>query len=284
MAIRVDETTDAMVSIAKFLGGYPGRKNLLWFSESFPDWIAPSSDFGADSFQGTADYSDKIRKASQALTDARIAVYPVDARGLEANQITSASSNPHINPRNPGGGFGGQLGRENNTRIDTQATMQQIAEQTGGKTCVNTNDLSGCVQGALDDSSAYYELAYYPENVKWDGKFHKITVKSNQHGIKLRYRTRLFRHRTGRARPADSGENPPAGLYRSVVLNGGFPDGGIDRAKATRSRRRGRSPILADDFAELADPRAGRRVAATESSNGDLRIHSEWRFVSDLSP
>ncbi|MGA8011735.1 MAG: VWA domain-containing protein, partial [Candidatus Acidiferrales bacterium] len=192
MAIRVDETTDAMVSIAKFLGGYPGRKNLLWFSESFPDWIAPSSDFGADPFQGTADYSDKIRKASQALTDARIAVYPVDARGLEANQITSASSNPQINPRNPGGGFGGQLGRENNTRIDTQATMQQIAEQTGGKTCVNTNDLSGCVQGALDDSSAYYELAYYPENVKWDGKFHKIAVKSNQHGIKLRYRTGYF--------------------------------------------------------------------------------------------
>ena len=47
MAIRVDETTDAMVSIAKFLGGYPGRKNLLWFSESFPDWIAPTSDFGS---------------------------------------------------------------------------------------------------------------------------------------------------------------------------------------------------------------------------------------------
>ena len=64
--------------------------------------------------------------------------------------------------------------------------------RTGGKTCENTNDLSGCVQGALDDSSAYYELAYYPENVKWDGKFHKITVKSNQHGIKLRYRTGYF--------------------------------------------------------------------------------------------
>ena len=43
MAIRVDETTDAMTSIAKFLGGYPGRKNLLWFSESFPNWIAPTS-------------------------------------------------------------------------------------------------------------------------------------------------------------------------------------------------------------------------------------------------
>ena len=70
--------------------------------------------------------------------------------------------------------------------------MQQFADETGGKTCVNTNDLSGCVQGALDDSSTYYELGYYPENVKWDGRFHKLTVKSTQHGIKLRYRSGYF--------------------------------------------------------------------------------------------
>ena len=192
MSIRVDETTDAMVSISKFLGGYPGRKNLLWFSESFPIWIAPTSDFGSDSFAGTAAYGDKVRKATDALTDARIAVYPVDARGLQVNQLYSAAQNPHINQQNPGGGFGGQLNRDNNTRLDAQATMEQFAEETGGKTCVNTNDLSGCVQQALDDSSTYYELAYYPENVKWDGKFHKFTVKSSQHGVRLRYRSGYF--------------------------------------------------------------------------------------------
>jgi VWFA-related protein len=214
MSIRVDETTDAMVSIAKFLGGYPGRKNLLWFSESFPEWIAPNPDFGADPFQGTGDYTDKIRKAYEALTDARIAVYPVDARGLEANQITSASSTPQTNPQNPGGGFGGQLSRENGTRIDTQATMEEFAMRTGGKTCENTNDLSGCVQAALDDSSAYYELAYYPENVKWDGKFHKITVKSNQHGIKLRYRTGYFA-----TEPGASAKLSPDKLLEQVCMD-----------------------------------------------------------------
>jgi VWFA-related protein len=192
MALRVDETTDAMVSIAKFLGGYPGRKNLLWFSESFPDWIAPSADFGSDSFAGIATYADKIRKASDALTDARIAVYPVDARGLEVNQLYSAGQDPHINRNNPGASLGGALSRDNSARFDAQATMQQFADETGGKTCVNTNDLSGCVQGALDDSSTYYELGYYPENVKWDGRFHKLTVKSTQHGIKLRYRSGYF--------------------------------------------------------------------------------------------
>jgi VWFA-related protein len=192
MAVRVDETADAMVSISNFLGGYPGRKNLLWFSESFPNWIAPSADFGSQPFLGSATYSDKIQRATQALADARIAVYPVDARGLEVNQLYNASQDPHINSNNPGAGFGGQINRDNNSRLDSQATMDQIAEQTGGKTCANNNDLSGCVQGALDDSSTYYELAYYPEGVKWDGKFHKINVKTDQHGVKLRFRAGYF--------------------------------------------------------------------------------------------
>jgi VWFA-related protein len=189
MAVRVDETTDAMVSIAKFLGGYPGRKNLLWFSESFPNWIAPNAAFGSDSFMGTADYSDRIRRASEALADARIAVYPVDARGLEANSLYSTATTPHINRNDPGGSLAGTMNRENSTRIDTQATMEMIAEASGGKVCTNNNDLSGCVQAALDDSSIYYELGYYPENVKWDGRFHKISVKTTAKGARLRYRT-----------------------------------------------------------------------------------------------
>jgi VWFA-related protein len=192
MAIRVDETTDAMAAIAKYLGGRPGRKNLLWFSSSFPNWIAPTSDFGADAFQGSATYEDKIRNAFESLADAQVSVYPVDARGLETSQLYSTAQNPHISRTNPGAGFGSQLSRENNRRLDTQATMEEIAAATGGKTCENTNDLSGCVQSALNDSSVYYELAYYPENTKWDGTFHKIIVKSMQRGARLRYRTGYF--------------------------------------------------------------------------------------------
>ncbi|MGA9940050.1 MAG: VWA domain-containing protein [Candidatus Acidiferrales bacterium] len=207
MSIRVDETTDAMAEIAKYLGGYTGRKNLIWFSGSFPIWIAPTSDFGGNpalgispsttkipgqEFGGAADYSDKVRAAAEALTDARVAVYPVDASGLEASNLYSVAQNPQINQVNPGAGFGNQLAREDNTRSDAQATMKEISESTGGRTCTNTNDLAGCVQEALDDSSSYYELSYYPENIKWDGHFQKITVKTQRHGVRLAYRRGYF--------------------------------------------------------------------------------------------
>jgi VWFA-related protein len=185
---RVDETADAMRSVAKYLAGYPGRKNLIWFSESFPIWIEPTADFGSDPFIGSTTYGGKVREAADALTDARVAVYPVDARALEGPQAYSASNENMSTPGQPGGAIGGALAREDWERIDSQATMDEIADETGGKTCKDTNDLAGCVKRALDESSSYYELGYYPENVKWDGQFHKITVKTERKGIKLSYR------------------------------------------------------------------------------------------------
>jgi VWFA-related protein len=206
-AVRVDETTDAMVGIARYLGGYPGRKNLIWFSDSFPIWIAPTFEFGGNpalgpsfsttkipgqEFGGSGSYTEKIRAAAEALTDAKVAVYPVDTKGLTVPQAYSAGQAPQINRFDNGAYLGSQLIREDNTRSDEQATMDEIAESTGGKTCTNTNDLAGCVQSALNDSSSYYELVYYPENVKWDGHFQKITVKTEQHGVKLAYRRGYF--------------------------------------------------------------------------------------------
>jgi VWFA-related protein len=41
MDIRVRETLDSLRAIARYLGGYPGRKNLLWVSSSFPSCSTP---------------------------------------------------------------------------------------------------------------------------------------------------------------------------------------------------------------------------------------------------
>jgi VWFA-related protein len=188
MAARIADTTTAMEQIATYLAGYSGRKNLIWFSESFPNWIEPSSDFGTNPFSGSASYMNQINAAAQALTDARVAVYPVDAKGLSGEEYFSATQNPHVNQRNPGAGFASQLNRQDKARLAAQATMEEIAESTGGRTCLNTNDLAGCVQSALNDSSSYYELAYYPQDIAWDGRFHKITIKTARHGLKIAYR------------------------------------------------------------------------------------------------
>ncbi len=60
------------------------------------------------------------------------------------------------------------------------------------RTCKNTNDLSGCVNAALRDSSSYYQLDFYPQDIKWDGAFHRITIKTTRSGVRLSYRRGYF--------------------------------------------------------------------------------------------
>ncbi|HVB87496.1 MAG TPA: VWA domain-containing protein [Candidatus Dormibacteraeota bacterium] len=184
---RVSETADAMREIAKYLSGYPGRKNVIWFSEAFPIWIEPDSDFGSDPFMGSGSFEDKVQAAAASLMDAGVAVYPVDARGLETDQAYSAENGITAATSSPAG-FAGGLSRENQLRLNSQATMDEVADETGGRTCKNTNDLSGCVFQALKEDSSYYELSYYPTGIKWDNQFHKISVKTTVHGVSLNYR------------------------------------------------------------------------------------------------
>ena len=185
--LRARQTLEALTSIGQYLGGIPGRKNLIWVSESFPISIAPDTTTGSNSFAGIRDYGDQVRIVANALTDAQVAVYPVDVRGLQGQESFKAdqsfrgsmSSTQEMNDR---------LSREDSLRLQSQGTMEAIAQDTGGKTCRNTNDLSGCVATALKDSSTYYELSFYPQNVNWDGKFHKIDIKTSRPGVKLTYR------------------------------------------------------------------------------------------------
>jgi VWFA-related protein len=195
MDIRVATTLDALTALAHYLGGYRGRKNLIWVSASFPVALLPDQDFGTDmnASGGTHVSGGKVQDTANALTDAQVAVYPVDARGLESETAFSAAENPQLRPdTSPSRAFSAQLDREKSERMMTQNAMDLLARGTGGKTCKNTNNLSGCVEAALMDSSSYYELAYNPQNVKWDGSFHGISVDTTRPGVKLAYRRGYF--------------------------------------------------------------------------------------------
>ena len=191
--LRAKETLGALSQIGQYLSGIPGRKILIWVSESFPISMAPDPDTGNNPFEGIREYTDQVKTVANALTDAQVAVYPMDVRGPQAQQSLSASQNvsrPQAEMTGPQ--IAARLGRENTDLLATQGTMDELAQDTGGKACKNSNDLSGCVMTALKDSSSYYEMSFYPQNINWDGKFHKITVKTSRPGVKLSYRRGFY--------------------------------------------------------------------------------------------
>jgi VWFA-related protein len=189
--LRITYTVNALTSIARSLSGYPGRKNLIWVSEAFPLSIDPNMELTGDIFAGTRNYGQQIAKAADALIDAQIAIYPIDARGLAPPAAFSAANSGRDKfGRSLGRGnrMGAVIASESAQRQNVHGTMQEMADRTGGKAFYNTNGIDEAIRKSIEDGSTYYTLAYYPENKNWNGKFRKIQVKVNQHGVKLRYR------------------------------------------------------------------------------------------------
>jgi VWFA-related protein len=175
----IETTLNQLNALAKVLAGYPGRKNLIWLSESFPLMLYPettgqlngdgqamrnSQDSGstASNLMTSArykSYAEAVKKVADSLMAAQVAVYPVDAGAL--------SKDDHL---------------------ASQHTMDNMAESTGGKSFKNSNDLVLGLRSGIEDGSTYYTLTYYPENKNWDGQFRRIQVKSDRGNMSLRYR------------------------------------------------------------------------------------------------
>jgi VWFA-related protein len=187
---RVRMTLDAMKQLGLYLSAIPGRKNLIWFTGSIPAALDPQGSL-ASPFQDMVSYSNDVRKTNDLLTAARVAVYPVDARGLMTLLPFSASSGSQ-NPSSDSAVFTNQLHVEH-------GAMRQIAEQTGGQAFINTNGLKEAVASAVENGDNYYTLAYTPALKKFDGQFHKIQVSLEAKGDQLAYRRGYY---------ADSPEKP----------------------------------------------------------------------------
>ena len=64
--LRIHATVDAMNSLARYLAGLPGRKNLIWFSGTFPLSIIPDGD-QPNPFAAAADQQDEYRDTANLL-------------------------------------------------------------------------------------------------------------------------------------------------------------------------------------------------------------------------
>ena len=130
-----------------------------------------------------------IREAESQLASASIAIYPVDLNGLVSGMEGSAAR---------GGSVYSDSAVSDRAIIQvsslqaTHGTMEEVAEQTGGKAYFNQNEIKNGIALAASDEKASYSLGYYPENKKWDGKLRNIKVKVAQGDTQVRYRKGYF--------------------------------------------------------------------------------------------
>jgi VWFA-related protein len=201
--LRTKVTLSAFDLLARYLVGIPGRKNVVWFSGSFPLSVEPNTNL-QDAFDAVVRNDDEVRKTDNMLTRAQIAVYPVDARGVfndpansAVNGGTGASGTTTVSGSDVVQGSIGSAGASAQMDFLQQTgqeheTMFAMADDTGGHAFINTNNLAQAVAKAIENGSNYYTLTYTPTNAEWDGKFRAIKVKVEQPGVKLSYRNGYY--------------------------------------------------------------------------------------------
>ncbi len=188
---RVNRTLDAFSQLAHYVSVLPGRKNLIWFSAAFPLYILPDYTLAYNPSSPSAFYVEQLRHVDDLLARSDIAIYPIDSRGVMDNPATQAS---HLGPaavQNTGRRSNPFLASESNFAQDTfqeHQTLEQMAQETGGKAFYNSDDLKAAVEDAIRSGSDYYTVSYTPPSGKWDGKYHKIEVKVGGSGLHLSYR------------------------------------------------------------------------------------------------
>jgi VWFA-related protein len=241
LQLRARYTLDALNQLARYMSVLPGRKNLIWFSGSFPISIMPDPDimtaaaiqgsaggaFTPNVFAGVASMEDEFRQTVDLLARGQVAVYPIDARGLMTAPMYNATQSGSTTIRKPSG-FANANTKFVEQTAEEHGTMEEMAQATGGRAFVNTNGLKEAVEKAIESGSNYYTIAYTPTNGKWNGDYRKIQVKLDRPGVTLAYRHGYFADD-----PNASGHNkqaqdtkPDPGQYnalRAAMTHGG-PD------------------------------------------------------------
>ena len=192
---------DTLHRIALYLDGLPGRKNLIWFSSMFPLSLFAEQNDGPN-------FQEETRATLDLMAHNQIAIYPVDARGVAAEDShvsigtgvhndTVTSSVDGGAPASSGGGSAASSQAGSSVQGDSAVVgsfnvMDEIARETGGQAFYGTNDVAKELTEATEGGSTFYTLSYAPTDRNYNGNLRHIQVELAKKGYHLAYRRSYY--------------------------------------------------------------------------------------------
>lgn len=172
---RVIETMGALREVGRDLGKLPGRKSIVWLSAGLPLNVLIRED------------SRLWHETNDLLNGWNVPVYAVDTAGVRTIGGFAAENS----------GAGGVAGRPmrgtgimGNTDI-----LAGIAERTGGRAYLGTNNLAASVRDAIAESSHFYQMTFeagvVPAAVR-KGTLVPIRVRVKRANTELRHRSGYY--------------------------------------------------------------------------------------------
>jgi VWFA-related protein len=210
-------TLSELTAVARNLSGVNGRKNVYWLSGSFPSIIQRDPSTTGSPFAGTEHMESYVQDTVNALATAQVSLYPVDSRGqgVPPSQTGDLSNPTNLAVRQMANSSNSLTPEDDafrTSQFQEHATMNDLADGTGGKAYYNTNDLAGAIADAQKLGSQYYTLTYTPPSDAKPGKYRDIKVEVKGKGMHLAYRRGYYAPKAngGKAVPMNSAKTSNA--------------------------------------------------------------------------
>jgi VWFA-related protein len=180
----------ALLSAVKEQYRLPGRKTIIYFT---PGFSIP---------QGM---EQAFKNVISIANRSNVSFYAIDTRGVGAggnagasNMLNSAADSSRRQAQSTGyqavsrdevTAFDTAL---ESSRANTQVTLSELSDSTGGFLIANSNDLKTPLRRLNEDIETYYEISYAPQIQKYDGSFRKVLVKSARADLRIQSRAGYF--------------------------------------------------------------------------------------------
>ncbi len=171
-SLNTDRELLAIRAISKSLERVDERKSMLYFS-------------GGLTRNGIENEA-SLRAATNEAAKANLAIYSVDARGLQA--LTPVGDASQGSLRGNSAYSGGAATAQLSANFGSQETLSTLSVDTGGKAFFDANDFAPAFQQVEHDTEAYYLLGFHSTNQKRDGSYRHLTVKVDRNDVTLQYR------------------------------------------------------------------------------------------------
>jgi VWFA-related protein len=156
-------TLSTLQSLVRSSAQLPGRKLVFFISDGFfLDTNKPN-------------LTQKIEDITDAAARSGVVIYTMDARGLTTGMPDASSSAP-ADPS-------GRLAKINGAELSaSQEVLRTLAADTGGRALLNTNALDKALTKTLNETSAYYLIAWKPDRqVDSANKFQHVEISIKGH-------------------------------------------------------------------------------------------------------
>jgi len=219
-ALRTTVVVEALEGLAIALGGLrESRKAIVFVGEGLTTVLPasmtrrpgspPASAALPGRQQALTSSMSSLERIQQILTAAKranTAIYPIDPRGLTDSEFDLVSD-PVVDVRR------GQAALR-----DSIDTLKVLADESGGRASVNTNDPLPMLHEMLSDSGTYYLIGYTSRDAPRDGKFHTIKVGVKRKDVEIRARPGYWAYTNEDVTRAMAPEAPSLSADRAAAL------------------------------------------------------------------